>query len=168
VVVGRPALITRLLVWALAIVAIDGAVIARGNDREAATPSARGSSTTATTAASSTTAGETSTLETTPTSETTTSITSSGEVVVAHLQGDGNTAASAGFHVEGRWQLRWRVDQGGNGVAATVEDDTGAPKTFAGLTPGEGTLDISTGCSCTLHLTPDGSAYNVLVVDVEG
>ena len=91
-------------------------------------------------------------------------------MVVAHLQGDGNTPMSASFHVDGHWQLRWHVGQGGNGVAATVDndDDPNHPVLFAGLTPGEGSKDVSTGCSCTLHLTPDGSDYDVEVVDVEG
>jgi hypothetical protein len=177
VVVGQPALIARLLVWALAIVAVDGVVIATSDGaHKPATRTAQAvATTTTTTSREATTAtvvaaeSTTSVSATTPTTVTTTSRTGSGEVVVAHLQGDGETSQSAGFHVEGHWQLRWRVDQGGNGVAATVDDDdTGTQKLFAGLTPGEGSSDVPTGCNCTLHLTPDGSAYDVLVVDVEG
>jgi hypothetical protein len=98
-----------------------------------------------------------------------TETTPSGEIVVAHLRGDGETLSSAGFHADGHWQLRWHVDPG-NGVAATVDndDDPNHPVLFAGLTPGDGSTDVGTGCNCTLHLTPDGSGYDVLVVDVEG
>jgi hypothetical protein len=165
VVVGRSSLIVRLFVWALAVVAIDGVVIARGSDddKPVTQPAQSAAAETSTTAA----AGEnpTSTLATAPVA----TASSSSEVSVAHLHADGDTLSSVGFHVEGRWQLRWRVDQGGNGVAATVDDDdTGEQKLFTGLTPGEGSTEVATGCNCTLHLTPDGSAYDVLVVDVEG
>jgi hypothetical protein len=100
---------------------------------------------------------------------TTTSIAPSGEVVVAHLQGDADTPSSASFHVDGHWQLRWRVEQG-KGVAATVDndDDPNQSPFFVPMTPGEGSHGFVDGCNCTLHLTPDGSTYDVLVVDVEG
>jgi predicted regulator of Ras-like GTPase activity (Roadblock/LC7/MglB family) len=172
VVVGRPALISRLLVWALLVVAIDGIVIVGGNDDH--TPSSRpaqasSTTTTAATGATPTVAGGSDDPAATQATTQTTMITSAGEVVVAHVQGDGDTPSSVAFHVEGQWQLRWRVDQGGNGVAVTVDDDdSGMPMTFAGLTPGEGTTDVTSGCNCTLHVTPDGSAYDVVVVDVEG
>ena len=182
-VVGRPALIARLLVWAVAVVVIDAAVIATADagdkspTRTAPTTSTTTTVTTntlpgeasASTESTASGASETSTPAPTQTTSSTIITDSGGEIVVAHLHEDGDTSSSVAFHVEGRWQMRWRVDQGGNGVAATVDDDdTGKPKTFAGFTPGEGSTDVPTGCNCTLHLTPDGSAYDVLVVDVEG
>jgi hypothetical protein len=168
------------------VIAIDGAVIARGDDHgKPVTQPAGGTSSSsissgpdATAATGSTTTTAESGSASSTSSAATTDITSStvatnattGDVVVAHLQGDGTTPSNASFHVDGHWQLRWRVGQGGNGVAATVDndDDPNRPELFAGLTPGEGTTDVQTGCNCTLHLTPDGSDYDVEVVDVEG
>jgi hypothetical protein len=89
--------------------------------------------------------------------------------VVAHLQGDAETPNSATFDVVGRWQLRWQVGQGGNGVAATVKDNRGGGQGFfMGLEPGSGSIERDGGCSCTLELIPDGAGYDVQVVDVEG
>ncbi|MEY2403313.1 MAG: hypothetical protein QOD38_864 [Acidimicrobiaceae bacterium] len=176
--------VTGLLVWSLMLIAIDGALIARDHDaghQPVAQP--RTSSTiavpsTATSAVAPTDAGESAattsdpaasiptTTEDAPTADAPTSTASSAETVVAHLQGDGDTPSSAPFHVEGRWELRWRVDQGG-GVAASIDDDHGQ-RLFMGLKPGEGSTIVTTGCNCTLRLTPDGSAYDVVVVDVEG
>ena len=188
-----------LLVWALTLVAIDGAVIfSRGDGHSSTSPAARGTttSTTAIVGSSSDAGSETSlpgstattgdattttlgssesptsvsqtTAVTNPTGATT-STTPEGEVVVAHEQGDGDTNAEAHFHVDGHWQLRWQVGAG-KGVAATVgnDDDPNAPPFFVPMRPPEGTSDFTTGCNCSLHLVPDGSSYDVLVVDVSG
>jgi hypothetical protein len=184
VVVGRSPLITRLLVWALAIVAIDGVVIATRDDSQtqasrAATAVSTTTATTATGAGDASSAGDAtsttatdgdSTTATTDGSVTTVSTDSStgGEKVVAELSGDGDTSTSKSFHVDGRWQLRWRVEPGG-GVAAPVQDDDNHNAfAYVGMQPGQSSVEFPTGCSCTLELTPDGSAYDVLVVDVEG
>ena len=188
-VVGRSPLITRLLVWALAIVAIDGVVIVTRDDshppasRASQSASSASSTTTTTTSggatessagdATSTTAtgGDSPTTNdaTTPTTVAASSCARSGEEVVAHLHGDGDTPQSASFCVEGRWQVRWQVDEG-SGVAGTVNDDD-ADKAYAfiSMEAGQNSEDFQMGCNhCTLELTPDGSAYDVLVVDVEG
>jgi hypothetical protein len=90
-------------------------------------------------------------------------------MVVAHLTGDGETPAAESFHTTGHWLIRWRVDDGGPGVAITVDDDDrGDQRLFSGLMPGRGSLEVEGGCNCTLHVTPDGSGYDVTVVDVEG
>ncbi len=89
-----------------------------------------------------------------------------GDVVAGHAAGDGATPSEVHFVVSGQWELRWHVDGAGNGVAATVDDDQGNQRLFAGLTPGDGSLPVADGCTCTLHLSPDGSGYVVDVVDV--
>ncbi len=189
--------VTWLLAWAIAVVAVDAVVIVRHDEHHASAARSRDAGSSSATArlpgasdgattVEPTSASEGATSDTTsdsapgvgPTASTTTTpsppeTTPTGDVVVAHLQGDGETLNSAGFHVDGHWQLRWRVDPGG-GVAATVDnddlpaDDPHHSVLFAGLTPGEGSTDVGTTCNCTLHLTPDGSGYDVLVVDVLG
>jgi hypothetical protein len=85
------------------------------------------------------------------------------------VSGDGETPATVSFHANGRWQLRWRVDAAGPGAAITVDDDDrGSQRYFTGLIPGQGSIDFDEGCNCTLHVTPDGSGYDLMVVDVEG
>jgi len=175
---------TWLLIWAVSVVVVDAAVIVRHDDRHAS--ASRSTSSRSTASGSSTSTGASGSTDdstttsapatsstggdggvTTTTSPPSVETTPNGDVVVAHLQGDGETLNSVGFHVDGHWQLRWHVDPG-NGVAATVDndDDPNHPLLFAGLTPGDGSTDVGTGCNCTLHLTPDGSSYDVLVVDV--
>jgi hypothetical protein len=145
-----------LLVWALAVAGADAVVIVRGDaDRKPATSSVSVSSTTRTTAAAATTQTKTA--------------VSSGEVVVANVAGDGDTPATVSFHTSGRWQIRWRVDGAGTGAAITVDDDDrGIQRLFNGLFPGQGSLFVAEGCNCTLRVTPDGSGYDVTVVDVDG
>jgi hypothetical protein len=167
-------------VWSLAVVAVDGVVIARDRDPDPAprssapalstTTSATVSTTTTTSAegSESTTSTTVSTSTESPTSVAPTS-SATGEPVVAHLQGDGDTRSEeTTFRVEGRWQLRWHVDQSGNGAAADVRDDSGGDQTFFLGLEGDGSIDREDGCTCTLQVTPDGSAYDVVVVDLEG
>lgn len=104
-----------------------------------------------------------------PSATTTTVAPSSpGETVVAHLQGDGETSNSATFDVVGRWELRWHVDDGGQGVAATFKDNRGGDQGFFLGLVADGSINREGGCSCTMELVPDGSAYDVLVVDLDG
>jgi len=184
---------TWLLIWAVSVIVVDAAVIVRHDDRHAS--ASRSTSSQSTSSGSSTSTGASGSADDTTTTTsapatsstggdggaTTTSppsveTTPNGDVVVAHLQGDGETLNSVGFHVDGHWQLRWHVDPG-NGVAATVDNDDVPANDphhsvlFAGLksqdsSPAEGTIDLGVTCNCTLHLTPDGSSYDVLVVDV--
>ena len=187
-VVGRSPLIARLLVWAVAVVVIDVAVIATGNDHGPAASRAQADATTTTTVATTSTTAPsestttiladgqpTTTVETTTTTTTTPATadttppasTPSSEVVVAHLQGNDNPS-TASFRVEGRWEVRWHVVDG-EGVAATIEnDDQPGNPFFAPITPGDGSGDFPEGCNCTLHLEPEGSSYDVVVVDVAG
>ncbi|MEY2451912.1 MAG: hypothetical protein QOD92_1486 [Acidimicrobiaceae bacterium] len=170
-----------LLVWSLAVVAVDGVVIARDRDPDPATRSSAPALSTTTSATASTTTTTTSaegsesttstTVSTSTESPTSVEPTSSatGEPVIAHLQGDGDTPSKETiFRVEGRWQLRWHVDQSGNGAAAVVRDDSGGDQGFFLGLDGDGSIDREDGCSCTLQVTPDGSAYDVVVVDLEG
>jgi hypothetical protein len=66
--------------------------------------------------------------------------------------------------------VRWRVEDGGSGVTGIVsnDDDPNQSASFVPMSPGEGSSGFVDGCNCTLQLTPDGSAYDVLVVDVDG
>jgi cytoskeletal protein RodZ len=176
---------TRVLLGiALVIVAIDGVVIAArfGDDapggaaREVApttTPSgpsglapASSTTTTSTSTAPNATTGPSSTGAAT----TTTAATApAGERVVVELTGDGDTNASAPFTVTGRWELRWTVSDGGAGVALTIDDRaTNTERDFEGLTPGSDRKAFDGGCDCTITLVPDGTSYDVAIVDVVG
>jgi hypothetical protein len=146
-----------LLAWALAVAGADAVVIVRGDADPK--PAKATTSTSVTVAQTTTTRAPTQT----------TSVALSGEVVVARVTGDGETPATLSFHTTGRWEIRWRVDDAGPGAAITVDDDDrGNQRLFTGLLPGQGTLDVEEGCNCTLGVTPDGSGYDVTVVDVEG
>jgi hypothetical protein len=202
-------MITRLLVWALAIVAIDVVVIATNDDASAS--STRAAQAAATTTSSSTATTATTTTSTTATTTTTTTISTTttapaaeqatsttlapadatattvatappttapgtdpgatcvstpaaGEV--AHLHCDGETASSATFQVTGKWIVRWQVEPG-TGVAGNVLYDDGQ-SFFVPMKSGAGESGFVGGCTCTLQLVPDGSAYDVVVVDVDG
>ena len=189
-VLGGPALTAAqvkravaVLVWSLAVVAIDGVVIARDREPDHATSSSAPVLTTTTSAAASTTTTTMTTSAEGPTSTTATTVSTStesptpvgpttsaaGDTVVAHLQGDGDTPSQeTPFHVEGRWQLRWHVDESGNGAAAVVHDVNGGEQGFFLGLQADGSIDREDGCNCTLQVTPDGSAYDVVVVDLEG
>jgi hypothetical protein len=163
--------IALLLVWAVVVAGVDAVVIVRRDadpkpvSRPApqSTPT-RASATSPPTTISDEVATTHQSLATDPTTP-----ASSGEAVVAQTTGDGNTPSVISFRTNGRWELRWRVDDGGPGVAVTVDDDeTGSQRLFSGLVPGDGSLAVEDGCRCTLHVTPDGSSYDVTVVDVAG
>lgn len=191
-------MITRLLVWALAIVAIDGVVIVTkdGSDAPSAqTAQATSTTTTASTGGTSTTTtstatgptptttateqptsttvaggdGPTTTVDTAPTTVGGTSPSSPcvvppGPGEVAHVHCDGETASTVTFHVNGGWRLRWTVDPG-IGVAATVTNNATQESYFVPMNPPSGESGFVDGCDCTLQLVPDGSAYDVVVVD---
>jgi len=206
-------MITRLLVWALAIVAIDAVVIATNDDSSASasasatraaqaavTATSSSTVTTATTTTTTTTTISTTTTTTTtttaPAAEQTTSTTlasadattttvatappttatgtepgatcvsTPGPGEVAHLNCDGETPSSATFQVTGKWMVRWQVEPG-TGVAGNVLYDNGQ-SFFVPMKPGEGSSGFVEGCTCTLELVPDGSAYDVVVLDVDG
>jgi hypothetical protein len=51
-------------------------------------------------------------------------------------------------------------------VAAVVHDDSGGDQGFFLGLQADGLVDREGGCTCTLQLTPDGSSYEVDVVDL--
>jgi hypothetical protein len=91
------------------------------------------------------------------------------DVIVLDLTGDEDTNASGPFVVAGRWELRWTVNDGGPGVAVTIEDHGGGRNGgFEALPPGTGAKAFDGGCNCTISAVPDGTSYDVVVVDLAG